>query len=134
MDVFRTTFGAPSRMLRKLTGGLLGKLIDVDDSKPSTEAEHGGLSGIARSAAEAEAKDAQERERREKRRSMLARLLDLPSGTQVDIVVDASVQELTFVVRDRATGRNLRTVPEAEAKALIEQFQRHHGAFIDRSF
>ncbi len=117
MDVFRTTLGAPTRMLRKLTGGLLGKLIDADDSKPSTEADHGGLSGVDRSAAEADAK-AQERERREKRRSMLARLLDVPPGTQVDIVVDASAQELTFVVRDRATGRNLRTVPEAEELRL----------------
>jgi len=125
MDVFRTT---PSRMLRKLTGGLLGKLLDTEHSAPTRAPAHGGVSGTERSSGD------QEADRREKRRSALATLLALPPGTQVDIVVDATAEELTFIVRDLATGRTIRTVPEAEAKALIEQFQRHHGPFIDRSF
>lgn len=127
MDVFRISLGAPSRMLRKLTGGLLGKLVDTADSAPTTAPVHGGVSGTARSSGD------QEADRREKRRSLLANLLALPPGTQVDIVVDADAEQLVFVVRDLATGRNLRTVPEAEAKALIEQFQRRHVAFVDRT-
>lgn len=128
MDLFRTVSGTPSRMLRRLTGGLLGKLLGSEDSAPTAEPAHGGVSGSARSAGD------QEADRREKRRSALASMLSLPPGTQADIVVDATAEELTFIVRDLATGRTIRTVPEAEAKALIEQFQRRHGAFVDRSF
>jgi uncharacterized FlaG/YvyC family protein len=127
MDVFRTGLGTPSRLLRKL-GGVLGKLVDIDENTPSTTAAHGGLAQAARSSGD------QEADRREKRRSVLADMLSLPPGTQVDIVVDAETELLTFIVRDLATGRAIRTVPEAEAQALIEQFQRHHGPFIDRSF
>ncbi len=127
MDLFRTTLGAPSRMLRKLAGGMLGKLLDSEDSAPTAEPTHGGVSGTARSSGD------QEADRREKRRSQLADLLALPPGTQVDIVVDATAEELTFIVRDLATGRTIRTVPEAEAKALIEQFTRRHGPFLDHS-
>ena len=127
MDVFRTTLGSPSRTLKKLAGGLLGKLLDVEETKAPSHAAHGGVSGAASSSAEHEA------QRRERRRSLLVSLLSLPPGTQADIVVDSTAEELTFIVRDLATGRPLRTVPEAEAKALIEQFQRHQCPLLDRS-
>lgn len=126
MDV-RNTLGAPSRALRKLASGLLGKLLDVDDKLAPSAAAHGGVSGAARSSGDHEAKQ------REKRRSLLVSLLSLPPGTQADIVVDASAEQLTFIVRDLATGRAIRTVPEAQAKALIEQFQRHQCSLVDRS-
>ncbi|MBL8730105.1 MAG: hypothetical protein JNM25_16905 [Planctomycetes bacterium] len=124
--MIRTTLGTPSRMLRKLAG-VLGKLVDVEDGAAPSAAAHGGVSGSARSSGGPDA------DRREKRRSLLAEMLALPPGTQVDIVVDATTEQLTFIVRDLATGRAIRTVPEAEAKALIEQFSRRHGAFVDRS-
>jgi hypothetical protein len=127
MDVFRILPGAPARWPRKPDGGLLGALFDAADSAPSAAPVHGGVSGAARTAPD------QDSGRRERRRSALAELLALPPGTQVDIVVDAEVEQLTFVVRDVATGRNLRTIPEAEAKALIERFQARHGSFVDRS-
>lgn len=127
MDIVRTTLGAPSRMLKRLASGVLGKLLDVDDSQPTEKARHGGVSGTSRSDSDLDA------DRRKKRRTMLSDLLGLPPGTDVDIVVDANAERLTFVIRDRATGRNLRTVPEAEAKELIERFAARHGSFVDRS-
>lgn len=125
MDLPKIAFGAPSRLLRRL--GALQKLLDLGASEPSAAPQHGGVFGAARSDNDLDT------DRRRQRRSTLAALLGLPPGTDVDIVVDASAEELTFVVRDRATGRNLRTVPEAEARDLIERFSARHGNLIDRS-
>ncbi|MBX3462679.1 MAG: hypothetical protein KF830_05885 [Planctomycetes bacterium] len=126
MDGVPNLVGAALRLLRRANGRPLGALTDLA-AEPASNPAHGGVTAAERAPADPEA------DRRERRRAQLAELLGLPPGTQVDLVVDASAEELTFVVRDRATGRTLRAVPEAEARQLIERFQARFGAFVDRA-
>jgi len=64
----------------------------------------------------------------------LERMLQLPSGTELDIEVDYEQELIRFQIRDRATGELIREVPQDETRNLLEQLHEFSGVLVDRAF
>ena len=70
---------------------------------------------------------------RQRAEAALARQLRLPDDTRLEIQVDAEREEVHFLIRDRATGRLLREVPQAEQQTLLDRLREFSGALVDRA-
>ena len=109
--------------------------LGTAETAPPVAPQHGGALASSRAERETETEpDPDAETRRQKAIESVTRFLSLPGDADLDIEVDTEESKVTFVIRNRRTGEQMYTVPEADAGPLMDQLRQHHGALIDRSF
>lgn len=98
-----------------------------------TQPAHGGATGNQRTENGARKPEDEGKERRNKAMATVVEFLALPVGTELDIEVDVAEDQVSFLIRDRQTGELLRTIPEGDAKSLVDKLRDYHGSLVDRS-
>lgn len=137
MDLDRSSLPDPTQQdLRARSAPMQERLTRQAgvESSPVPPA-HGGATGNQR-AENGPRKPQDEPQGKDRRKSAMATVVEflaLPVGTELDIEVDVREEQVSFLIRDRETGEVLRTIPEGDAKDLVEKLRDFHGGLVDRS-
>jgi uncharacterized FlaG/YvyC family protein len=133
MDFDRTSPTDRMHDLRARTARTQERLDQPPEpTAPPVRPAHGGATAPSPAGQEPRREDlAKERSRHAA--SAVARFLSLPAGTELGIEVDVETHQVTFQIRDRATGALIREIPEGEAQTLMEKLREFTGTLVDRS-
>ncbi|MFM1870955.1 MAG: hypothetical protein RL398_377 [Planctomycetota bacterium] len=115
-------------------------LAAATESDASTRAQQAELQAKMLAEAKAAAQQREtarrrlEEQRQRRAQEAIAKHLGMPIATELDIEVDLGAEQaVTFLVRDRRTGKLVRRIPEPEASGLFAALRRENSSLVDRA-